>query len=156
MKQKMLSLILCICLLSGCGFNAPMRRFLSDRENYHQYECTHLETREEEAGAMYFHVSLTEEPRDNLKYDNYYSEEYGCNSTRLEVLGENIRVLEERGFFEEVTPGTPITIVASPLIYMDGNYFFIIGVRAGDKVYLDTETGLENMIDYMNDHKSLI
>lgn len=39
---------------------------------------------------------------------------------------------------------------------MDTNFFYIIGVESADKVYLDEETGLANMVEMMEENGSLL
>ncbi len=147
-------LLLAMLLLSACsGYNFAMVRHLGDMKNYREYECTLLAAEETEEG-MYLTVSLSEEPTDDLQYDYFYSEAYQANTTTMRLIQENAIRLEASGFFDTTAPKEVITIKASPYIYMDGNFFYIIAIKAGDTVYLDEETGLKNMVEMMDDNKS--
>ncbi len=139
-------------LFSSCrGYNAIMRDHLGDIENYTEYACTFID----ENGSL-FVVSLTNEPKDNMIYNNSFHEEYQKNVSFLTIIETNITILSESGFFDEIKSGDNIFVKASPFIYMDTNFFFIIGVRSENKVYLNEEIGLKNMIEMMNDNKSLL
>ncbi len=152
-----ISAVLCLSLLltSCSGFNYFMRRDLGNIKNYREYECTYRGT-EKTDRDLQIAVSFSESPNDNLKYYYYFSEEYQTRVVFLDIIEGNEKVLEDNGFFNEVRANNEITIKASPYIYMDTAFFYIIAIRTEDKVYLDEQIGLENMIKMMNENKSLL
>ncbi len=160
MKKLFMLISTLICLsacLTSCGFiwgrfNGIMRDYLGDIENYDEYECVLIETAHGEADEnehsdyTFIQVSLTEIPDE---------EPVGPECT-LKVIPENADILKENGFFDEVNPDDTLMITTSIWIYGDANQFFCIQVKVGDKIYLDEETGLQNMIEYMKKHTSLL
>ena len=57
---------------------------------------------------------------------------------------------------KEIKPGDVIEVVTSNWIYMDGDFFYIIGLSKDNKEYLNKEEGLQNLIAYMDENKSLL
>ena len=74
----------------------------------------------------------------------------------LEIRGDNFKEVCDNGLMEEIQPGDIIEVMASNWIYMDGNFFYIIGLSKDNKEYLNKDEGLQNLIDYMNENKSLL
>ena len=73
----------------------------------------------------------------------------------LEIIGDNIKEVCNNGFMNEIQPGDIIEVVASNWIYMDGDFFYIIGLSKDNKEYLNKDEGLQNLITYMNENKSI-
>jgi hypothetical protein len=74
----------------------------------------------------------------------------------FEVATENNQLLAKSGFYEQISVGDTIDITTSDWIYMDGYFYYIIGVQCGETEYLNSEDGLRNVIDMMNKKKGLI
>lgn len=164
MKKSRLLLALSILssfLLSSCsGFNAVMRKHLSDPNNYYDYEVVlndyecysydHESCEIENANRIFFDVTFTEN-NENTFYDNATIN----HSYRLEVTEDNNKELVKNDFYSSVSAGDTLLITASNWIYMDGNFFYIIELKLGEVCYLDRDTGLNNIIDMMNNNKSI-
>lgn len=171
-------LSLSVFLLSSCtGFNGIMYRDLSDESYYKTCEAKFL-------NAYYYdtktreRISILSSPDTDLSdlsdilFDVTFFEYedvrpfYGTNPDRekpleeyiisLEVIHENLKLLMDNGFFEEVLLDETIQICASRLIYMDTNFFFIAEVTYNGKTYLDFETGFSNIIKMMDANRSLL
>lgn len=71
------------------------------------------------------------------------------------VNGDNVTELYRNNFNKNVNIGDSITITVSNWIYMDANYFYVIGVEMNDVVYLDKVIGLENVVQLMENDKSV-
>ncbi len=159
MKKLIAIILACLTLLltscGGRGFNYIMRDHLSDIDNYTEYECIYKGV-EEGYYNLELAVSFSETPKDDLACGIYFSEEYQADVTFIEIIDANEMILIENGFFEDVQTNSEITIKASPFIYMDTNFYFVISVQVGDTVYLNEETGLQNMIEIMKKNKSLL
>lgn len=77
------------------------------------------------------------------------SEPIDAYEVRLRICAENHQMLKQSGFYDDVEAGDEITVTTSDWIYMDGEFFYVIGVSVGDQVYLDPAVGLQNVIDMM-------
>ena len=164
MKKSRLLLSLSISssfLLSSCnGFNTIMRKHLSDPNNYYDYEVVlndyecysydHKICEIENANRIFFNVTFTEN-NENTFYNNATIN----HSYRLEVTEDNNKELVKNDFYSSVSAGDTLLITASNWIYMDGNSFYIIELKLGEVCYLDRDTGLNNIIDMMNNNKSI-
>ena len=166
--------ILCIFVLTGCGYNPIMYSYLSDRNHYENYTV--------QIAEIYYY------DWDSKEYVKDYSDErfqmnevvfkvtfpsyeeadkfYGYEVDRekelseykevFEVATENNQLLAKSGFYEQISVGDTIDITTSGWIYMDGYFYYIIGVQCGETEYLNSEDGLRNVIDMMNKKKGLI
>ncbi len=151
--------LLCTLGLTSCtGYNNIMYKHLSDIENYKIYEAKieqiyifNDETRElkeydpavqgeSSAGTVYFDIS-TEDANSLI---------------RLEVTVDNNQILLDSGFYNVFKIGDIIGIQASDWIYMDTDFFYVIGVTYEGVQYLNSEDGLKNIVDMMDDDRSLV
>lgn len=62
------------------------------------------------------------------------------------MLNSNVRTLKSNGFFDEINEGDIISFIAAPEIFGDGYDVPIVSIFVGDKVYLDFETGWNNLM----------
>ena len=177
MKVKLSLLSLCLLLilsLTACtGFNNIMYKHLSNEENYERYEVAieniyvcNKETRKLEeyndtihdesylSATVYFSV---------LELDGFYGGEYflgdGTRTERivlLEVSAENSKILLENGFYKDFLLGNVVEIQSSGWVYMDTNFYYVIGVKYGETQYLNAEDGLQNIVDMMDKDRSLL
>lgn len=166
--------VLCVCLMTGCGYNPIMYAHLSDRNNYGTYTVQIVD-------MFYSDHSSGEKIRDYSDARFLWSEVvfwvtfptyedadhfYGYTVDRekplceyietFEVPEENNKLLTEHQFYEHISLGETVEITASHWIYMDGYFYYIIGLRYGEEVYLAPEEGLKNVIDMMDKDRSLI
>lgn len=150
--------VLCLAILAGCtGFNGIMYDNLSDINSY--------KTEERSIIGVYMY---DEEEREYVAYDKdrdlsvYLCVETFNQSndteavTYIEIIPDNVAALEQNGFFEGLTEGSSYSVTWSDYIYMDTNFFYLIGVEQDGIVYLDSQVGLENMINFMGANKSFL
>ena len=176
MKVKVSLLSLCLLLilsLTACsGYNNIMYKHLSNEKNYKRYEvaieniyvCNKETGKLEEyndtihdesylSTTVYFSVS---------ELDGFYGGEYilgdGTRTERmvlLEVSAENSKTLLENGFYKDFLVGNVVEIQSSDWVYMDTNFYYVIGVKYGETQYLNAEDGLQNIVDMMDKNRSL-
>ena len=161
MKIKWGLIVLCfLCTLgltSCTGYNNIMYEHLSDIENYKIYEAKieqiyifNDETKkfeeynsavpgESSAGAVYFDIS-TEDTNSLI---------------RLKVTADNNKLLLDNGFYNDFQIGDSVEMQASDWIYMDTDFFYVIGVTYEGVQYLSSADGLKNIVDMMDDDRSL-
>ena len=177
MKVKVSLLSLCLLLilsLTACsGYNNIMYKHLSNEKNYERYEVAieHIYVFNKETGKLeeyndtihdesylsttvYFSVS---------ELDGFYGDEYilgdGTRTERmvlLEVSAENSKILLENGFYKDFLVGNVVEIQSSGWVYMDTNFYYVIGVKYGETQYLNAEDGLQNIVDMMDKDRSLL
>ena len=176
MKVKVSLLSLCLLLilsLTACwGYNNIMYKHLSNEKNYERYEVAieniyvfnketgkleeYNDTIHDESylsATVYFSVS---------ELDGFYGGEYilgdGTRTERmvlLEVSAENSKILLENGFYKDFLVGNVVEIQSSDWVYMDANFYYVIGVKYGETQYLNAEDGLQNIVDMMDKERSL-
>ncbi len=139
-------------MLTSCfGYNAIMRKYLSDIEHYYEYEVVlnnysfdndDLST----ADRVFFDITFTANNENTLI----------GHSHSLQVNKSNNEVLVKNGFYDNVKMDDTLVVMSSNWIYMDGNFFYIIEINLDGICYLDRWTGLKNIVDMMNNNKSLL
>ena len=68
----------------------------------------------------------------------------------LAICGENLKVLQERGFFEAIENGVTVTMIINDLSWAHDNFNCpLFEMKSETEVYLDYETGLNNWIEYL-------
>lgn len=165
--------LFCVFTMTSClGYNAIMYRHLSSEENYGLYEVavekiyvSKKETGKLEEydaalhddsylnGTVYFGVSAI-----GGFYGGNYLLENGDKTeliVLLQVISENSRLLVNSGFYNNFTAGDTIEMQASNLVYMDTNYYYVIGVKYDGVQYLNSEDGLKNIVAMMDNNRSL-
>ena len=176
MKVKVLLLSLCLLLilsLTACsGYNNIMYKHLGNENNYEKYEVAveNIYVFNKETGKL-------EEYNDTIHDESYLStnvyfsvseldgfcgDEYILgDGTRtesmvlLEVLAENSKILLENDFYKNFLVGNVVEIQSSDWVYMDANFYYVIGVKYGETQYLNAEDGLQNIVDMMDKDRSL-
>lgn len=177
--KKSIGIVLLILILtismSACGYNRIMREHLSDVDNYTEYQVTvvgiacvdeqgnaHKEyTNEQLASAERVFLDVTFASKAELSPFLGVSEQGIANdpstyTIRLQINAENHKVLVQNGFYDAVKAGDEITVTASNWIYMDGEFFYVIGVACGEQVYLNPTVGLQNVIGMMKKQRGLL
>ena len=74
---------------------------------------------------------------------------------RLEFVGDNCDSLGAYLANEEIRIGDRIAVKCATWIYMDTTFYYVAECIINDKTILSFDNGLNNIIKYMNDHKSL-
>lgn len=156
MKKLILStcvLLVCVICLHACTYNGIMKDHLSDADNYKTYQVVlqktlYFDSRSEM--QLYVTFASREELAPFLGVSpESISEPIDSHEVRLQICAENHQLLKQSGFYDDVEAGDEITVTTSDWIYMDGEFFYVIGVSVGEQVYLDPTVGLQNVIDMM-------
>ncbi len=149
--KRFLSLVLTIILLlsmTACsGYNDIMREHLGNKDNYYTIEATFCSYKEAD-DCIYLYITA----EDKSAFD---SSESSSEEIRLELVGDNCDVLNEFFANGEISEDDKITVKCSTWIYMDSTFYYVAEIKIQDKPLLSFEDGLENIIKYMNDNKSL-
>lgn len=151
-------MVIALCVVS-CGYNRIIYDHLTDSGNYGQYNVTVSNILYQDAENVYLYVVM-ETKKDLAPFcgvsEGSLDKEVDEYPVRLEIVPENNTILYENGFYDDVKIGCNITVSASSLIYQDGEFFFVSAVSYGDTKYLEQTDGLENIIQFMDDNRSLI
>jgi hypothetical protein len=156
----LLVFIFTITLSSCSGYNKIMRNHLSDPNSYCEYivEVHEIFISQYDSNKLIIDVRLFSK-EEVAKFNGLVSENLTFSPEEylitFEVIGENVKEVYDNGLIEYIKPSDIIKIVASNLIYMDGEFFYIIGLSKDNKEYLNKDIGLTNLIAYMNENKSL-
>ena len=138
-----------------------MRNHLSDPNSYCEYivEVQEIAVSQYDSNKLGVFVKFFSK-EEYAKFNGVSAESITFNQEdyliTLEIIGDNIKEVYDNGLMEEIQPKDIIEIVASNWIYMDGDFFYIIGLSKDKKEYVNKDEGLQNLIDYMNKNKSLI
>lgn len=147
-------LIMCLYLTSCNGYNNIMRNHLSNEKSYISIKAEFYDYKDYE-DRMYIYIkdneSMYAEDGSHL-FDFYFYEE---DIIQLELIGENYNTLKEEFINKEISSGMYFEIKCSNWIYMDTNFYYIAELKILDKIYLSFEEGLDNIIKYMNNNKSI-
>lgn len=163
--KKIISFLLLIIFtvtLSSCsGYNKKMRNHLSDSASYYEYtvEVQEIAISQYDSNKLGVFVKFyTKE--EVAKFHGVSAENLTLNPEdyliTLEIIGDNINEACDNGLMEEIQSGDVIEVVTSNWIYMDGDFFYIIGLSKDNKEYLNKDEGLQNLISYMDENKSLL
>lgn len=176
MRVKALLLSICLLLilnLTACsGYNNIMYKHLSDEGNYKTYKVAveNIYVRNKETGKLEeYDKSLHDESYlcstvyfSVSELDGFYGGEYILNDgtktesmVLLEVVAENSKTLFENDFYKDFSLGNVIEIQSSDWVYMDADFYYVIGVKYGEIQYLNINDGLQSIIDMMDKDRSL-
>ena len=162
--KKIISFLLLIIFtvtLSSCsGYNKKMRNHLSDSASYYEYTVEVQEIAFSQYDSNKLGVFVKFYTKEEVaKFHGVSAENLTLNPEdyliTLEIIGDNINEACDNGLMEEIQSGDVIEVVASNWIYMDGDFFYIIGLSKDNKEYLNKDEGLQNLIIYINENKSL-
>lgn len=167
--------LLCIISMTACtGYNGTMFDHLGNRSNYEPYtvkiveivyydgqrQVTLTDTSDEafQASDVCFTVVLTDENDRNAFHSSASQADLPLSEfkIRFDLAQANHQLLLNSGFYDDYTLGEPVELCASNWSHMDGFFYYIIGVHYNDTEYLNADDGLENVINEMNENKSLI
>ncbi len=150
MKRLLLLLLIIILSLSmtACsGYNGIMREHLGNEDNYYAIDATFCSYKETD-DCIYLYVSV----EDKSSFD---SSEANSEELRLELVGDNCDSLGEILAKSDIREGDRITVKCSTWIYMDTTFYYVAEIKNKDKTFLSFDDGLQNIIKYMDDNKSL-
>ena len=150
MKKKLFILFATVLLLSmtACnGYNGIMREHLSNEDNYQDIEATFCSYKES-GDRIYLYVFV----EDKAAFD---SSEANSEEIRLELVGDNCKVLSEALAKEEICEGNRITVKCSTWIYMDSTFYYVAELKTQSQTFLSFDDGLKNIIKYVNNNKAL-
>jgi hypothetical protein len=134
--------------MTACsGYNGIMREHLSNEENYCDIEATFCSYKETNDRICLFVVV-----EDKSDFD---SSEMYREVIMLELVGDNCNVLSEVLAKREICEGDRITVKCSTLIYMDSTFYYVAELKTQSQTFLSFDDGLNNIIKYVNDNKSL-
>lgn len=149
MKRLRLLLLVFAFLLSSTscsGYNSIMREHLGNEENYYAINAT-FDSYAEIDDSIYLYVSTEERSAFDIS-------ETSNEKLRLELVGHNCDTL--RTFLaEEIHKGDTLAIKCSTWIYMDSQFYYVAEIRMQDKTILSFEDGLQNIIAYICNQRSL-
>ena len=157
----LLVFIFTITLSSCSGFNKIMRNYLSDPSSFCEYivEVQEIAISQYDSNRLGVFVKFFSK-EEYAKFNGVPAENFILSPEdyliTLEIIGYNIKEVCDNGLMEEIKAGDVIEVIASNWIYMDGDFFYIIGLNKDNKEYLNVDEGLQNLITYMNENKSLI
>ena len=167
-------LFVLISLLTSCsGYNSKMRNHLRDDMNYHSYRGTicdiyYFDEDDKKVSLLSSDeipdcdvvVELTFDDLDTIKkfLGSEPNPEWSFTEYKFafDIAKENHQILFENGFYDIVSVNTPIEITTSSFIYMDSNFFFIAAVTYNETTFLTFEDGIQNIREFINEHKSLL
>ncbi len=149
-------------LLSSCsGYNKIMRNHLSDSNSYCVYivEVQEITISQYDSNRLGVFVKFFSK-EEVAKFHGVSAENITLAPEDyliiLEIRGDNVKEVCDNGLMEEIQPGDVIEVVASNWIYMDGDFFYIIGLSKDNKEYLNKDEGLQNLIVFLDKNKSLL
>lgn len=165
--------LICFFTLTACtGYNNIMYKHLSNEENYETYKvsiekiyvCNKETGRLEEYDeAIHDESYLNSTVRFGIsEIDGFCGGEYILENgsktdyiVLLDVLSDNSQLLVNSGFYNDFSVGDTIEIQSSNWIYMDTDFYYVIGVKYNGVQYLNSDDGLQNIIDMMDKDRSL-
>lgn len=138
-------------VMSGCSWitffiNQMEYNDYVDDENYESFDAI-FEFYDPISDSPYDRKYIILVDWDEVNYEQRYGQ-FSCNYKEglLQLVDDNITVLIENGFYEDVIEKeTVVTFISHPCYYGHP----VVGVSIGDKVYLDFETGKKNWLDYI-------
>ena len=166
--------MLLFSLVSCSGYNSVMRDHLNNADNYQTREVILKDfyyidpstaekkrdfTAQEFSGNdIIFEVSFFDSaeelrpflggsPNENISLEVY--------KFQFCVIKSNSKILLANDFFDHITVGEKINVSVSDYIYMDSEFFYIAQLQYNGKEYLNFEEGLKNIVDMMNENKSI-
>ena len=149
MKRLLFFLTITFLLsLTACsGYNGIMREHLSNEENYHAIDATFCSYKKAD-DRIYLYVTA----ENKSAFD---SSEANSEKIRLEVVGSNCDVINEIFEKEKISEGDRITVKCSTWIYMDSTFYYVAEIKIQEETVLSFDDGLRNIINYLDDNKSL-
>ena len=149
MKRLLLFLLAIVFVLSmtACsGYNGIMREHLSNKDNYYDVDAIFCSYKKVD-DRIYLYVTVEKSAFDPFKLNN--------EEIRLELVGDNCDILEEYLANNEILEGDKITVKCSTWTYMDSDFYYIAEIKGQEKTFLSFDDGLDNIVKYIENNKSL-
>ena len=140
-KALVILLSMIVIILSGCSYKSRMLQYYSEISNYEELEGIILNF-EEIKGEDDLFIEIEFE---NEKIHDHYLYH------PLRVMSKNKEVLKKNGFFENVSIGDKIKIVTASRYFYDGYRIPIVAIECDNIVYLDFQTGRENLLKWVEE-----
>lgn len=153
------------------GYNQIMYDYFSDAENYIEQELI-VESvywyggesgkRERyslyEGSSEFIYREWEGTPEDELWLVLRGDEDSYCGAYSFvyTVQAENVNFLLESGGIEALQIGNTVTVKTTYWIYSDTDFRYIAYLEYDSVCYLDMETGLKNIVAYMDENRSLL
>ena len=158
MKKRIFAFVICLlCLISfsSCGYNHIMYEHLSNIENYETYTATieKISVVKDGQALEYYEGTHTTKYIKGAVYLDISTEEISY-SIRVMITEENSNILLENGFYEIIKKGLTVEIQTSNWIYGDTPFNYVIGIKYDGTEYLNSQEGLENIIEMMDADRS--
>ncbi len=166
--------LLSASLVSCSGYNKIMRDHLKNKDNYRTCEVylkdfyyidplsdekkqdfidqTSLDTSVILEVSFFNSIEELEPFLGRSPNENIPLEEY---TFQFCVTKDNVNILLSNGFFNDITIGEKLSVKVSDYIYMDTKFFYVAQLEYNGKEYLSFENGLENIVNMMNENRSL-
>ena len=128
----LLSLLLLFALQTGC-FRLEMVPYYHDQSNYQSYTGVVTKIRYHQMnGAIALYLDIEEQEPKLADYT-------------FALEAENLTIAQENGI-DSLQVGTNVEFVSAPRYYGDGYIMPLVGLKAGNTIYLDREQGIANWI----------
>ena len=170
-----LVLAMLLASLASCsGYNRVMREHLKNADNYQAREMilkdfyyidpSTQEKKRDFADQAFgdndiiFEVAFGKSVEELILFSGHTFEEDAeleLYQFQLRVIPSNSQILLENGFFDRIAVDEKISFKASDYIYMDSEYFYIAQLEYADTEYLSFDDGLKNIVDMMEENKSI-
>ena len=133
-----------------CNYSPIVSQYLNTEENYVELEAKISSVQYNEEGYSYIYINLVEFSRyvgftGVLPEDDPNSELLDSTVIEIRVVNDSAKLLNDRGFFDEIDQGDVINIRTTCWIYELENRHYIAEIVYNDECYLSFEEGFENI-----------
>lgn len=129
-------LVLClwVTLLSACN-RKKMLDYYSEKENY------------VDATGTVVHIKYNED--ETALYLGFSDLSYNFDDTCFKIVGENLRIVREKGIDNKLKLGDQIKFTSAPRYFGDGYVMPIVAIHVNGECLLDFEAGYTNLLDWL-------
>ena len=129
-------LVLClwVTLLSACD-RKKMLDYYSEKENY------------VDATGTVVHIKYNED--ETALYLGFSDLSYNFDDTCFKIVGENLRIVCEKGIDNKLKLGDQIKFTSAPRYFGDGYVMPIVAIHVNGECLLDFEAGYTNLLDWL-------
>ena len=135
---KLLAALLVLCLwvtlLSACD-RKKMLDYYSEKENY------------VDATGTVVHIKYNED--ETALYLGFSDLSYNFDDTCFKIVGENLRIVREKGIDNKLKLGDQIKFTSAPRYFGDGYVMPIVAIHVNGECLLDFEAGYTNLLDWL-------
>lgn len=130
---RLISVLMCILLSFTACYSHRMIDYYSQPENYVRATGT---------------VSFINYNDDETTLCIAFSDlDLKLDDNTFEIVGDNLKILKEKGIDEKLQLGKRIEFVTAPRYFGDGYVMPIVGLTIDGEVLLEPEIGVENFLD---------